>query len=103
MEVDTTMAAMVTPGDKAHAHAKMDVDVETTLAESIAQKMATSLQALTDNKEPTTQAMVIKRTGTSLQQAVIAKNQETEQTPSQLPKSQRKDTKNKRKKQQGRR
>jgi hypothetical protein len=80
MEVDTTMVATVTPtGDKAEL--AMDIDVEAALEESIVQKKATSPQARasSENKESTAQTCTTKGTSTSLQQAVAAENNNTEQ------------------------
>ena len=75
MEVDTNMAAMVTPGDKAQGPSKQDTEGE-TVADSIGQT-AQSPQAL--DKDLTKQAKNAKGTGTSLQQAVLAEPKDTEQ------------------------
>jgi hypothetical protein len=82
MEVDTTMVATVTPvGDKVEP--AMEVDAEATMEESIVQKNAMSPQARASNEKASTAQDATK--GTSLQQAMAAKNNDTEQDSKAAP------------------
>ena len=75
MEVDTNMATMVTPGDKAQGPPKQDVEGE-IVAASLGQ---TSQSPQAPDKDLTKQMKNAKGPGTSLQQAVLAEPKDTEQ------------------------